>query len=207
MKNPISAIVAIGAGLVVLLGYFLKVPILNDLRTQMLTWAILLAAFATWVGLGNLLSVHWNKVRTQKSGAGYSAVLIVAFVLTLLFGIVQGFLAPSQAPLQQVIDSIQIPVESSLMAILAVTLAYAAIRLIRRRRDMLSILFLVSAIIFLILGSGLAASLDIPAVNTIAGIINRLPTAGARGILLGVALGSLTAGLRILAGADRPYGG
>jgi len=30
---------------------------------------------------------------------------------------------------------------------------------------------------------------------------------GARGILLGVALGTLTTGLRILFGADRPYGG
>ena len=34
-----------------------------------------------------------------------------------------------------------------------------------------------------------------------------LPVAGARGILLGIALGSLTAGLRILMGADRPYSG
>jgi hypothetical protein len=31
--------------------------------------------------------------------------------------------------------------------------------------------------------------------------------AGARGILLGVALGTLTTGLRVLFGADRLYGG
>jgi hypothetical protein len=37
--------------------------------------------------------------------------------------------------------------------------------------------------------------------------LNSLPVAGARGILLGVALGSLTTGLRILIGADRPYSG
>jgi hypothetical protein len=30
---------------------------------------------------------------------------------------------------------------------------------------------------------------------------------GARGILIGVALGALTTGLRVLFGADRPYGG
>jgi hypothetical protein len=34
-----------------------------------------------------------------------------------------------------------------------------------------------------------------------------LAAAGARGILLGVALGTLTTGLRILFGVDRPYGG
>jgi hypothetical protein len=34
-----------------------------------------------------------------------------------------------------------------------------------------------------------------------------LAAGGARGILIGVALGTLTIGLRILFGADRPYGG
>jgi hypothetical protein len=37
--------------------------------------------------------------------------------------------------------------------------------------------------------------------------IRLLPVAGGRGILLGIALGSLMAGLRILFGADRPYSG
>jgi len=32
-------------------------------------------------------------------------------------------------------------------------------------------------------------------------------TAGARGILIGIALGALTTGLRVLFGVDRPYGG
>jgi hypothetical protein len=31
--------------------------------------------------------------------------------------------------------------------------------------------------------------------------------AGARGVLLGVALGAIATGLRILMGVDRPYGG
>jgi DNA-binding beta-propeller fold protein YncE len=39
------------------------------------------------------------------------------------------------------------------------------------------------------------------------GIAQVLAGAGARGILLGMALGILTTGLRILFGADRPYGG
>jgi hypothetical protein len=34
-----------------------------------------------------------------------------------------------------------------------------------------------------------------------------LALGGARGILIGVALGTLTTGLRVLFGADRPYGG
>jgi hypothetical protein len=34
-----------------------------------------------------------------------------------------------------------------------------------------------------------------------------LALGGARGILIGVALGALTTGLRVLFGVDRPYGG
>jgi len=38
--------------------------------------------------------------------------------------------------------------------------------------------------------------------------IERVPaTAGVRGILLGVALGTVATGFRLLIGADRPYGG
>jgi hypothetical protein len=105
------------------------------------------------------------------------------------------------------VTSVQVPVEASLLAILAVSLLYAAVRLLRQRRDPLSILFLASAVIFMILGSGLLTSFDVPFLNTLADALNRLPVAGMRGILLGVALGSLTTGLRILMGADRPYKG
>ena len=38
-------------------------------------------------------------------------------------------------------------------------------------------------------------------------IVSVFSTSGARGILLGVALGTLLTGLRVLIGADRPYGG
>ena len=38
-------------------------------------------------------------------------------------------------------------------------------------------------------------------------ISNYLVAGGARGIIIGVALGVITTGLRIFFGADRPYGG
>jgi hypothetical protein len=62
-------------------------------------------------------------------------------------------------------------------------------------------------VFFLILSGGFLAGIDIPLVQSLTAFIDRLPIAGARGILLGIALGSLTTGLRILMGADRPYSG
>ena len=44
-------------------------------------------------------------------------------------------------------------------------------------------------------------------VGSLAARGHSVASGGARGILIGVALGTLTTGLRILFGADRPYGG
>jgi hypothetical protein len=52
--------------------------------------------------------------------------------------------------MRTVVNAIIIPVEASLLAILAVTLVYASIRLLRRRTDMISVLFLISAVLFLL---------------------------------------------------------
>ncbi len=47
------------------------------------------------------------------------------------------------------------PIEASLMAILALSLAYASLRLFQRRSGVLAVIFAISAVVFLILFSGL----------------------------------------------------
>ncbi len=207
MKSPVSTIVAIGTGLIILAGYFVPVPSLTQVRSQLLTWAVLVAAFALWIGVFNLLAVHWKKTRSHRPDAPYSIVLLAAFGLTLVYGILENLVIPNGAGMQQTVSSIQVPVEASLLAILSVTLLYAGARLLSQRRDTLAVLFLISAVIFLILGSGLLSSFDVPLLNDLSLALNRLPVSGMRGILLGVALGSLATGLRVLMGSDRPYRG
>ncbi len=201
MKSPFSAAVAIGVGLIVLLGYFLPIPVLGELRTLFLNWAIILAAVALWVGVVNLLGVHLQKVRTTAKNSFYSVVLLLAFLATLVAGVVLG---PANSSFQRVVTDVQVPVEASLMAVLAVTLAFASVRLLRRRVTPMAVLFVLAAVVFLFLGLGFSPLNEFP---TLVSGLTRLPVAGTRGILLGVALGSLTTGLRILMGADRPYGG
>ena len=47
----------------------------------------------------------------------------------------------------------------------------------------------------------------IPGDQSIAQLLNVFSTGGARGLLIGIALGVLMTGLRIIFGVDRPYGG
>lgn len=207
MKSPVSTAVAIGAGLVVLLGYFLPIPGLAQIRTILIDWAMILAAVATLIGVINLLAAHFRKIGQRQAGNGYSLILIAAFFLILLAGVYEAIFRPAVPLTRQIVTAVQLPVESSLMAVLAVSLAFASIRLLSRRRNLFSILFFVSTLVFLVLSSGALSIINFNGAQAIQDVFNRLPVAGGRGLLLGVALGSLLTGLRILVGADRPYRG
>ena len=200
-----SAVIAIATGLIVLVGYFVEIPILVNLRITILNWVIILAAVALFVGLFNLLAVHTDKVRNKDKGGIYSVILIFSLLTTLILGL---WLRPDHALMALIFKAIQLPVETSLMAMLAVTLTYASIRLLRRRNNLISVIFLVTALLILLGTAPLPFVGNVPILGDLIRpfITQVLATAGARGILIGVALGSLTTGLRVLFGADRPYG-
>ncbi len=209
INTIISTSIAIASGILVLGGFFIvqqvngQPSLLTNLRLTLLSWAIILAGFAVFIGIVNLFQVHFKKIQKKQKGFFYSLVMLISLLVTLLVGLVK----PGQ--MEIIFTTVQIPVEASLMALLAVTLTYASIRLLRRRFNLLSVVFLVTALLILL------GTAPLPFVGNIPGLSDWLrpfiaqvmAAAGARGILLGVALGTLTTGLRILFGADRPYGG
>lgn len=207
MRAPVATAVAIAFGLIVLLGYFIPFGgILQTTRDVFLGWAIILAGMATLVGVISLVRSHWRKMTVRQERDPYSPLLILAFLVTVGAGFVLG--GPADARFQNIVNSVQIPVEASLMAVLTISLAYASLRLLQRRKGLAALVFALSVIVYLILNSGfLAMQSDVPFVSVILGALQRLPVAGMRGILLGIALGSLTTGLRVLLGVDRPYSG
>lgn len=204
MRNLVYTAIAIAVGLVVLIGYFLQLDLLVNLRVVLLEWATLLVAVALLVGVVNLASVHWRRSISDHPNRVNSIVLIVALAITLG---VAGILGPTSPLSLWIFNYIQIPIEGSLMAILAVVLIYAGVRLLRRKPNLLSIVFIATAVVILLM-SGPLFGIDIPGLAELRIWIGKVPAvAGARGILLGISLGIVAAGLRILIGADRPYGG
>ena len=197
-----TALIAITAGILVLFGYF--IPAFSGLQILLLNWAIILAGAAAIVGVFNLILVHSDKVRRSEKGSVYSALLVVSLVATLIFGII---LRPGHTIMKMVVSGIIVPSEAALMGLLTISLLYAAIRLLRRRVDLLSIIFLITAA-FVILGTASLPFGEIPFVGDFSRWVTEvLALGGARGILIGVSLGILTTGLRVLFGTDRPYGG
>ncbi|HEX6304409.1 MAG TPA: hypothetical protein VFZ76_09475 [Anaerolineales bacterium] len=204
MRAPVSTAIAIAVGLIVLLGYFLPVDQITTLRVILLDWGVILAAVALLIGIGNLIYVHQQKVAQAQASSVYSMVLLVALVLTLA---VVGWFGPTHSNSMWIFNYIQVPIESSLLAILAVLLAYALARLLRRRTDAFSLVFVATTVIILISTAPLLG-VEMPGLGDLRAWITQVPAvAGARGILLGIALGIIATGIRILIGADRPYGG
>jgi hypothetical protein len=155
-------------------------------------------------GIFNLISVHTDKVRRGEKGGVYSALLVISLIATFFLGII---LRPEHSAMKSLMNGIIIPSEAALLGILTISLIYAAIRLLRRRVDVMSVFFLLTAV-FLLFGSATLPFGEIPLFGTLARWVTQVwALGGVRGILIGVALGALTTGLRVLFGADRPYGG
>ena len=132
-------------------------------------------------------------------------MLVVSLAVTLLVGLVFG---PASPYSQWLFNYIQVPAETSLMALLVIVLVYAGARVLKRRMNVFTLLFVVAALLVLISMApipGFSSPALAAAQGWIARVIQVPAVAGARGLLLGIALGTVATGLRILMGADRPY--
>jgi hypothetical protein len=204
LKRYLPVAVAIAFGLLLLLGLLLPVPALSSL---LLNWAGFLAAVALILGVLNLLAVHIGRLYTGRNL--YSGVLILSMVA--VFGLaIADMLDVTEGAVTTAFNWIQAPLEAALASLMAFFLLLAGFRLFQRRRNVWSFLFLLTALIML-LSDALITSPWLPdeVVSLLEGLRNTINavfvTAGMRGILIGVALGTVTLSLRLLVGIERPY--
>jgi hypothetical protein len=201
-KSFLPTLVAMVTGFLILLGYLLPIEALSAIRIVMVRWATVLAAFALLLAYVSILRVHLG--RLFKKRAPYrlsSGILVAASAAILGLVIVEG---PSSELVQIWLQTVLVPGQSALLALTAVTLALAGTRLLRTRRNAYSLLFLLGALIALLA----AVPVAYPAiVALLLQLVDAVATGGIRGLLLGVVLGILMTGLRIILGIDRPHSG
>jgi len=123
VKKILFGAITLIVGLVVLAGFFFQSQ-LGPTLTLLYQWGLVLVAVGGLVGMGYLAAMHIRNILQQKKGWVYSVVLLVSFAAALIAGFV---LTPQNAFYQDLILNIQIPVETSLLAILAATLLFASV--------------------------------------------------------------------------------
>lgn len=205
LKRTLPAAIAIAVSLFVLTAVFTSIPLFYALGTYFINMAVIIAAFALLLGLINVARVHWRKIRERQTGWLYSFVLILSMLIVLLVGLLTPpgqSSGPSQPIVRWIFQNIQAPIQASLSALLVFFVVTAAYRLLRIRNAESAVMLVV--VLLVLVGQvtiGLAPVL--PEIK--AWILDVPAMAGVRGILLGVALGALLTGIRLLLGVERPY--
>ncbi len=200
MRGVLPGLVALLAGLVVLLDLFFDNALLDALAGRLLEGAIVLGAFALILGLCNLLATHERRIRRRERGWPTS----VAILLSALGSLVLGLVAWQTPAWTWFYRYLLFPLEASAGALLAFAIANAAVRTWRFGTLEGSLMLLAGLPV--LLGS-LPLDAGWPAwLTSLRDWIVAVPVlAAVRGILLGVGLGVVATGLRILFWIDRPY--
>lgn len=214
----IATVIAMVTGLVTLAGYVARAnPVLQGAQLLLLSVVSLLAAWAVLAGALNLLLVHGKKFLNQSPGWLYSLFVIIGFLGVALLNVVAPFVGlgsgAASAANAWLFTYIIGAGGAAVAGLVAFFLVFAAYRLMRARPSFTNLIFVATVIAVLLVmapwpffvESALGESGGL--LREMLRLLTLLPaSAGARGLLLGVALGAIATGLRVLLGLDRPYG-
>lgn len=190
----LSTSIGVAIGLLVLVDLLTTIPLLDTVGAFLIEYGLIIAAFALLLGVLNLLTVHLRKIQTRASGWPYSVVLVVTALLLIAVGLVTG---PEGALVNWTLNAILLPLESAFFSLLAFFLFGVAYRAMRV--NSLESLLLVGSAIIVILGATPVGNLLGPWAAESKSLLMTVPaTAGARGLLFGIALGTVVTGLRLI---------
>lgn len=201
LKRSLPAALAIAVGLFVLVSLLVPFPLLSAIGTYFIDTAVIIAAFALFLGLINVVHVHLRHIRQRTPTWIYSVVLLIALFAVLVLGLFRT--ERSEPMVGWVFTYLLAPVQATLGALLAFLILLAAYRLFRLRNLESAVLLIVALLVLV----GQASAGLLPVFPEMRDWILDVPAlAGVRGILLGVALGTVLTGIRLLLGIERPYG-
>lgn len=181
----------------------------------------IIQGFAFFLGGGNLVRVHADKIYKKTKGWWYSTVTLIGFFLTLFVGLTKmgnpgGLTAPvddAGSWFALAYDALFTPLMATMFSILAFFVASASYRAFRAKNTEATLLLGAALIILLgrtFVGVWLTSwmpdsltFLTIPELsNWIMSVVNQ---AGQRAILIGIGLGVISTSLKVILGIERSY--
>jgi hypothetical protein len=201
----LATVIAISAGLVTLFGLSLEGGLLTTSAQVFLQLVSITIAITVFIGILNLLAVHLGRIGRRKAGWGYSLVLVLSLLAVISLTILERANILTTEPVLTTIllEDVQVAIESALAGLVLFALVYGAYRVLRKRVSGWGLLFVLALLVVLI------GTLPLPGLGMASGLRDWLlsvpVSAGARGILLGIALATVVTGIRVLIGQDRSY--
>jgi hypothetical protein len=203
-KKTASAVLLIVA-VVLTFDYFIKDATLRAVATDMNNWAVVIGAFALGLGAYSLTVRHTRAIYQKRTTWPYSALLLGTMVVFIGLGLFTGSVSSPQY--NWIYTLIVQPLSSALYGMNAFFIASACYRAFRAR-SIESGLLLVAAIFLMLLNAPIGGVIH-PVLPQIGKMIWDLSGAtGMRAILIGIGIGTLAIGLRIIIGQEKtPLGG
>lgn len=205
MRVRIPIIISFVAGFATLVQFFIPHPASEAFFDEMLVWTRLISGFALALGIGSLIAVHVQKIRRRPADRVYSAVALVSLVVMAAIGMIWG---TESKPFTWLFDNVYMPLDATMFALLGFFIASAAYRTFRARNIEATVLLVVAIVMMLgrVPITGFIHK-ELPDwLSQVTDWILNVPNmAQKRGIMLGVALGSISMSLRIILGIERSH--
>jgi len=222
LRREIPLLITIGVGWFMVLEFFL--PILEPVSTELQSWAIIMTALASVLGVVNVARINTLKVSRKQKDWGYSVVLLLGMAVMIslgtVFPIIKSLFNIESAWglggmelsgvsrgtwFGQFYDSIFYPMQATMFSLLAFYIASAAFRSFRIR-SVEAALLAITAMIIMIgrvpIGDAISGGF-LPELSD--WIMNVPNLAAKRAILIGAALGAISTGLKVIMGIERNF--
>lgn len=193
------------------LQYFVPHYVSATIYQYALNWTIIVGIFTLVVGVGSLVTLHYDNIARRKERWPYSIVTLVALVVVTIIGLSSpNAIQNPQGVFMMIYFYILSPVIATMFALLAFFIASAAYRAFRARTVLATMLLLSAVIVMLgrvpigdMLTGWLPAGIRI---SDVANYILDFPnTAAKRAIYIGVGLGVAGTSLKIILGIERTW--
>lgn len=210
-KRFIATLIAGVTGFIVFIDSIGAGGVIAPIAAGLVSWAAILVGLSLIIGLLSVAGSHINRVAQKQEEWVYSLVLLLSMLAVVIVGVFRippsggSFLQPNLAeePIRRFFHAVYEPLTSSLLALLAFFSLSTIIRAIQRRSAEVLIIVSVALIVLIV---RLPPVAEQPQVSQVVQWLNNyVALAGARGLLIGVAVGTLVASMRVLLGFDQPY--
>jgi hypothetical protein len=213
MRREVPLVLTAIVGLTMIVSHF--IPPLNVLKDLFEDWFFIIAAFAIYLGVLNLLRINADKIYKKQRDWPFGAVVIFGFLVITIPGLFfSGGRSFSEmgTPFYYLYIHVYYPLSATMFALLAFFVASASYRAFRAR-NVEATMLLVAAFVLMLgrvpIGDWITAWLPegYRLGNAADWIMDFPQTAGQRAIMIGIALGLVSSALRVILGLERAIGG